>query len=109
MEYLLDRGAELTALLLHMAAAWGHKKLGYLLLKRGADPNLPPNFLVDWSVIKGPYWGLLKNPFMGSTVFEAARLNRRTNFLAFLENWCMIPFRVTAILYEQFHLRSNLR
>ena len=83
VEFLLDRGAELTTIPLHLAAAWGDEELGDLLLKRGADPNLPPNVLFDIWTYRS--WG--EDRDMGSTVFETARLNGRTQFLVFLENW----------------------
>ena len=83
VEFLLDRGAELTATPLHIAAAWGDEELGDLLLKRGADPNLPPNILLDNWIIR--FSGHARD--MESTVFETARLNMRAHFLQFLENW----------------------
>ena len=86
VEFLLDRGAELTALPLHMAAAWGDERLGELLLRMGADPNLPPEFSLTFPTVD--CWGDDRD--MGSTVFETARLNGRMQFLIFLEDWCKI-------------------
>ena len=94
--FLPDRGAELTALPLHTAAAWGHEELGNLLLRRGADPNLPPEFPVTSMYIEG--WG--EDRDMGLTAFETAQLNGRTKFIMFLQNWCMV--------HQFSHMKSTL-
>lgn len=86
VEFLLERGAEHTTSPLHMAAVWGNESLGELLLRKGANPNMPPNIRLSFSTIPAMSWGDGRD--MGPTVFDTAQLNNRTEFLVFLENWC---------------------
>jgi ankyrin repeat protein len=86
VEFLLERGAEHTTSPLHMAAAWGNESLGELLLRKGANPNMPPNVRLSFSTTPAMSWGDDRD--MGLTVFDTAQMNNRTEFLVFLENWC---------------------
>ena len=86
VEFLLGRGAELTTFPLHIAAAWGDGMLGELLLKNGADPNLPPTFQITFPIVQS--WG--EDRDMGSNVWDAARLNESSEFLMFLDHWCKV-------------------
>jgi ankyrin repeat protein len=78
--FLLERGAKLTPLTLHVAAAWGHVELAATLLKHGARVDEPTNVKFVEN-----FWGV-RQP-IGDTAIDTARLNNQTEVLKLLQAW----------------------
>ncbi|CAN9442662.1 unnamed protein product [Alternaria alternata] len=83
VKFLVEKGAIITPLTLHVAAAWNHTKLLNFLLQNGArlEDNISPTNvpIVD-------RWDIKSRKF-GPTVIETARINGHMALAEALENW----------------------
>ncbi|CAN9437074.1 unnamed protein product [Alternaria alternata] len=82
VKFLVERGAVITPLTLHSAAAWNHTKLLDFLLQNGArneDISSPVNIPIV------ERWKRYRE--FGPTVIETARINGHIALAKALENW----------------------
>jgi ankyrin repeat protein len=83
VKFLVGKGAIITPITLHSAAAWNHTKLLDFLLQSGArieDISSPANIRLS------PFFLSERRKF-GTTVIETARINGHLALAEALENW----------------------